>query len=252
MFLWLSCSYNTFRKICNSIKANRFLSCITIIFFRTLNCHYNVTDLLHHFVVSYEVRGYETCIETQFLSTVNFSWLLNSVNITLSTVIDWLLGRYLKMNRNKQEENWGDKIVHNIKIIMCLEGPPLWSSGQSSWLQIQRSGFDFLRYQIFWEVVGLERGPLSLVSTAEELLERESSSSGLESREYGRRDPSRWPRGTLHPKKLAPTSPTSGGRSVGIFLWRTQATEFFLYALKCGWCTVVVLLVLAILNLEDL
>jgi hypothetical protein len=25
-------------------------------------------------------------------------------------------------------------------------------------------GFDSRRYQIFWEVVGLERGPLSLVS----------------------------------------------------------------------------------------
>jgi hypothetical protein len=63
--------------------------------------------------------------------------------------------------------------------------PPLWSSGQSSWLQIQRSGLDFRRYQIFSEVVGLERGPLSLVSTIEELLERKSSGSGLESREYG-------------------------------------------------------------------
>jgi hypothetical protein len=50
--------------------------------------------------------------------------------------------------------------------------PPLWSSGQSSWLQIQRSGFDSRHYQIFWEVVGLERGPLSLVSTTEELLDR--------------------------------------------------------------------------------
>jgi hypothetical protein len=38
--------------------------------------------------------------------------------------------------------------------------------------------------------VGLERGPLSLVSTTEELLGRESSGSGLENREYGRRDPS--------------------------------------------------------------
>jgi hypothetical protein len=27
--------------------------------------------------------------------------------------------------------------------------PPLWSSGQSSWLQIQRSLFDFRSYQIF-------------------------------------------------------------------------------------------------------
>jgi hypothetical protein len=42
--------------------------------------------------------------------------------------------------------------------------PLLWSSGQSSWLQIQRSGFDSQRYQIFWEVVRLERGPLSLMS----------------------------------------------------------------------------------------
>jgi hypothetical protein len=38
--------------------------------------------------------------------------------------------------------------------------------------------------------VGLERGPLSLVSTIEELLER-SSGSGLENREYGRGDPLR-------------------------------------------------------------
>jgi hypothetical protein len=75
-------------------------------------------------------------------------------------------------------------------------GPPLWSSGQSSWLQIQRSGLDFRRYQIFWEVVGLERGPLNLVSTIKELFGRKSSGSGVEIREYGRRDPSRWPRGT--------------------------------------------------------
>jgi hypothetical protein len=38
--------------------------------------------------------------------------------------------------------------------------------------------------------VGLERGPLSLVGTTEELLERKSSGSGLESLEYVRRDPS--------------------------------------------------------------
>jgi hypothetical protein len=52
------------------------------------------------------------------------------------------------------------------------------------------------------KVVGLERGPLSLVSTIEELLERKSSGSGLENREYGRKDPSRWPRGTLYPQKV--------------------------------------------------
>jgi hypothetical protein len=34
--------------------------------------------------------------------------------------------------------------------------------------------------------VGLERGPLSLVITIEELLERKSTDSGLENRDYGR------------------------------------------------------------------
>jgi hypothetical protein len=58
--------------------------------------------------------------------------------------------------------------------------PPLWSSGQSFSLQIQRSGFDSRHYQIFWEIVGPERGLLSLVSTIEELRGRESSSSSLE------------------------------------------------------------------------
>jgi hypothetical protein len=48
----------------------------------------------------------------------------------------------------------------------------LWSSGQSSWLQIQRSLFDSRHYRIFGEVPVLERGPLSIVSTTEELLER--------------------------------------------------------------------------------
>jgi hypothetical protein len=39
--------------------------------------------------------------------------------------------------------------------------------------------------------LGMERGPLSLVSTTEELLGRNISGSGLESLEYGRRNSSR-------------------------------------------------------------
>jgi hypothetical protein len=66
--------------------------------------------------------------------------------------------------------------------------------------------------------VGLERGPLSLVSTTEELLDRKSSDSGLEGREFGRKDTSCSPRGTLYLQKLALTSPASGGRSVGLVL----------------------------------
>jgi hypothetical protein len=44
-------------------------------------------------------------------------------------------------------------------------------------------GFDSRHYQIFWEVVGLERGPLSLVRIIEELLEWKSSGSCLENRD---------------------------------------------------------------------
>jgi hypothetical protein len=112
-------------------------------------------------------------------------------------------------------------IIFNYLIIIMTASV---SSGQSFWLQIQRSGFYSQRYQIFWEVAGLERGP----TQPEELLVRKSSGSGLESQEYGRREPSRWPRGTFYPRKLALTSPTSGGRSIGIVRSRTEATEFSL------------------------
>jgi hypothetical protein len=42
----------------------------------------------------------------------------------------------------------------------------------------------------------------------------------------GRGNSSRWPRNTLYPQKLALTSPTSGGRSVGIVRLQTKATDF--------------------------
>jgi hypothetical protein len=68
-------------------------------------------------------------------------------------------------------------------------------------------------------VVGLEQGPLSLVSTTEELLGRKSSCSGLENRDYGCRESITLT--TWHPLSTSwhLSSSTSGGRS------RTQATE---------------------------
>jgi hypothetical protein len=60
--------------------------------------------------------------------------------------------------------------------------------------------------------------------TIEELLGRNSKSSGLESWEYGCRNPLHWPRDTLYLQTLALTSPTSGGRSVGIVRSQTNAT----------------------------
>jgi hypothetical protein len=80
----------------------------------------------------------------------------------------------------------------------------------------------------FFREVGLERGPLSLVSTIEELLGRNNSGSGLENRDNGRRGHSRWLRDTLYPQLLALTSPTSGGRSIAIVRTRTKATELYI------------------------
>jgi hypothetical protein len=70
--------------------------------------------------------------------------------------------------------------------------------------------------------VALERGPLSLVSTTEELLDRkvaapvyktENSAVGIRRADYAT---------PLYPQKLALTSPTSGGRSVGMVRSRTK------------------------------
>jgi hypothetical protein len=58
---------------------------------------------------------------------------------------------------------------------------------------------------------------LSLKSTIEDLLERNSSGSGPEIKDYGCGN-------ALHcPQKLVLTSPTSSGRSVGIVRTRTKA-----------------------------
>jgi hypothetical protein len=64
---------------------------------------------------------------------------------------------------------------------LYVSRPPLWSSGQSYWLQIHRS---LVRFP------GTKRKK-KVVSETEELLRGNSSGSGLESREYGRRDSSR-------------------------------------------------------------
>jgi hypothetical protein len=76
--------------------------------------------------------------------------------------------------------------------------PPPWSSGQSTFLQIQRSVFDSRANQNFWDVVRLVRSPLT--------------------------QPPPSMRNTF-----ALTSPTIVGRSVGIFCSSTLATEFFLW-----------------------
>jgi hypothetical protein len=90
------------------------------------------------------------------------------------------------------------------------------------------------------KVVGLERCPLSLVSTTEELLNRkvaapvwktETTAVGIRRADH------------VTPsirKKLAITSPTSGGRSVGIVRSRTQPMEFNLVWARCKGLSVLV------------
>jgi hypothetical protein len=88
--------------------------------------------------------------------------------------------------------------------------------------------------------VGLARGPLSLVRIIEELLDWKSSGFGQENRINDRGDPLRWPRDTLYPQKLALTSPTSGGRSVGIVRLRTKGhgVYLFIYLFITAWTSV--------------
>jgi hypothetical protein len=77
--------------------------------------------------------------------------------------------------------------------------------------------------------MGLERGPLSLVSTTEELLDRKVAAPvyKTENMAVGTVTLTTWH--TLSANKLAYTSPTSGGRSVSIVRSRTQTMEFFFY-----------------------
>jgi hypothetical protein len=94
-------------------------------------------------------------------------------------------------------------------------------------------------YQIFWVVVGLDRSPLSLVSTTEELLDRkvavpvqktENTAVGIRHADH------------VAPsirKKLAIISPTSGCRSVGIVRSRTQTMKFSLVFCFLEWGEIV-------------
>jgi hypothetical protein len=61
---------------------------------------------------------------------------------------------------------------------------------------------------------------------------KNSSGSGRESREYSRGNLLHWPCNTLYLRRLALTSPTSGGRSVGTVCSRTKATEVFSFVFE--------------------
>jgi hypothetical protein len=83
-------------------------------------------------------------------------------------------------------------VRYELNLCNIEEGrPPLWSSGQSSWLQIQRSRVRFLALPDFLTGSGSVTGSslVSLVSTIKELYGINGRGSGLENREYGHGDP---------------------------------------------------------------
>ena len=94
-------------------------------------------------------------------------------------------------------------------------------------------GFDPRRYQVFWVVVGLERvhsaswaswgqlrSYLNEKSSGSRFRKQRITAVGIRCADHVT---------PLYPRKLALTSPTGGGRSVGIVRVRTKATEFSLY-----------------------
>jgi hypothetical protein len=103
----------------------------------------------------------------------------------------------------------------------------VWSSGQSSWLQIQRSRVRFPTLPDFLRSIGSGTGSTQLCKDnwgATWIKKKPLRSRKLKPTTLG----IGWA-DTFYPLKLALTSPTSGGRSVVIIRLQTKAAEFVLF-----------------------
>jgi hypothetical protein len=108
--------------------------------------------------------------------------------------------------------------------------PPLWSSGQCFWLQIQRSRVQFLALPDFLRSRGSGTG--STQPCEDNWGVTWMKKYWLRSRKpeiNGRGNLLLWPHNTLYPRKLALTSLTSSSCSVGIVRLQIKAMEF-----SCG------------------
>ena len=110
---------------------------------------------------------------------------------------------------------------------------PLWSSGQSFWLQIQRSRVRSPALPDFLSSTGSGTGSTQPLGPREvnwgaTWMKKSSGSRSRKQRltAVGTRCADHVT--PLYPQKFALTSPTGGGRSVGIVQVRTKATEFSL------------------------
>jgi hypothetical protein len=137
------------------------------------------------------------------------------------------------LNRNGHLENSLD----------MTECRPLWSSGQSFWLQIPRPRVRFPALPDFLRSSGSGTGSTLLRKDNWRATWMKSSDSGLENRDLTTVGIRCADHATpLYPQKLTLTSPTRDGRSVGIVRLRTKATEFRVFLdpsmphfVKAGW-----------------
>jgi hypothetical protein len=167
------------------------------------------------------------CINEQIraVRAINYCSLLSGTRATHVTCSKTLISsQFLIINRSIgtyfKNKSW------TIKMDLKQFGPPLWSSGQSSWLQIQRSRVRFLAPPDFLRSSGSGTGSTQLRQDNWGATWKDNSGSGLKTEINGRGDSLRWPLDTLYPLKLVLTSPTSGGRSLGIVRWRIEAPKF--------------------------
>ena len=123
----------------------------------------------------------------------------------------------------------------SLRIIICIKSisvillrPPLWSSGQSFWLQIQRSRVRSPALPDFLSSSGSGMGSTQPreVNWGSYLNEKSGGSRSRKQRltAVGTRCADHVT--PLYPQKLALNSPTGCGCSVGIVRVRTKATEF--------------------------
>ena len=115
-------------------------------------------------------------------------------------------------------------------LVVPFLGPPLWSSGQSFWLQIQRSRVRSPALPDFLSSSGSGTGSTQPREVKlRSYLNKKCSGSRFRKQRWtavGIRCANHVT--PLYPQKLALTSPTGGGRSVGMVRSRTKATEFSL------------------------
>jgi hypothetical protein len=141
-----------------------------------------------------------------------FLWGTNWISLSFcSGDVTWFLWgtNLISLSFCNGDVTWFPWGTNWISLSFC-SGDVTWFSWGTNWISLS-----FCSGDVTWFPWGTNWISLSFCS---------GDVIDLESREHGRRDPSRWPRVTLYPQKLVLTSPTSSGRSVVILRLRTKAT----------------------------